>query len=81
MEITVKLHGRLRRLRPAGRGAEYEPFVLALAPGATVAMVMQTLDVPEAFVSAIAVNGEQAAPERTLSDGDTLHLFPPAAGG
>lgn len=81
MEITVKLHGTLRRFRPAVEGAEYEPFVLALAPGATVGAALLACDLSQEIVSAVAVNGAQAEVDTVLKGGDTLHVFPPAAGG
>lgn len=81
MEITVKLHGALRRFRPATEGAAHDPFLLTVAQGSTLNDVLMDLEMPEEIVSAAAVNGEQATLNLVLEDGDTLHLFPPAAGG
>lgn len=81
MQVSIKLHGALRRHRPAADGAKHRPFMLALEPGATVGMALQALEIPGEVVSALAVNGEQAAVDTVLSDGDKVHIFPPAAGG
>jgi molybdopterin converting factor small subunit len=81
LEITVKLHGTLRRFRPAGDGAAHEPFTLALSKGATASAALRELGISQEIISAVAVNGMQANTDTTLSDGDTLHIFPPAAGG
>lgn len=41
----------------------------------------ELLDIGSGLVSAVAVNGQVANDETTLSDGDEVALFPPAAGG
>lgn len=81
MEITVKLHGALRRFRPAAEGAGHDPFLLTVAQGSSLKDVLADLDLSEETVSAMAVNGAQAHLDSILEDGDMLHLFPPAAGG
>lgn len=81
MEITVRLYGALRRYRIADGEALHRPFVIELEQGATVETALQTLGIPSELVSAVAVNGEQAESTSALGDGDTVHIFPPAAGG
>lgn len=81
MDVTFKLHGSLRRFGPGASGAQREPFLLTIGEGETVGGALQALDIPEAFISGVAVNGEVAEWETILNDGDTVHLFPPAAGG
>ncbi len=78
----IKLHGSLRRYRSASvTGAGHRPFTLVVAEGATVGTILQKLNIPEETVSAVALNGQQADKGTVLSDRDTVHLFPPAAGG
>lgn len=82
MQITVKLYGALRRHRPASaEGAPHEPFSISLPDGQNVAAAFTLIQVPPENVTAIAINGQQATPDTVLQDGDTLYLFPPAAGG
>lgn len=82
MQVTVKLHGTLRRRRPATAvGAPHQPFVMELTVGETVQALAQRLGIPPGYVNAAAVNGEAVEAEVILQDGDTVHLFPPSAGG
>jgi sulfur-carrier protein len=74
---TVKLFALLQKHLPPGkRQAEVE-----LSAGDTVADVLARLGVPTNSVHLIRVNGEQAAPETVLNDGDAVSVFPPVAGG
>jgi molybdopterin converting factor small subunit len=80
--IQVKLHGSLRRHRPADApGAPHQPFSLPLAAETTVAQLAAQLEIPDGLVSGAAVNGEAVATDTVLQDGDTVYLFPPSAGG
>ncbi|MGH2536800.1 MAG: MoaD/ThiS family protein, partial [Candidatus Promineifilaceae bacterium] len=82
VRISVKLHGLLRAQRPAAAaGAPHHPFVVELPAGARLADLIRALGAPEGQVSAAAVNGQHAADDAALSDGDQVSLFPPAAGG
>ena len=81
MDITIRLYGALRRYRIADGEAMHRPFVIEVEQGATVETVLQTLRISSDLISAVAVNGEQAETTSALSDGDTVHIFPPAAGG
>lgn len=82
MQVSVKLYGTLRRRRPdSAPGAPHYPFVVNLPDGASVLQLSELLDIGSGLVSAVAVNGQVANDETTLSDGDEVALFPPAAGG
>jgi len=82
LDVIIKLHGSLRRYGPPSvREAGHNPFTLTMAEGATVGILLEELKIAEEIVSAVAVNGQQAEQQTVLSDGDTVHLFPPAAGG
>ncbi|HZD11858.1 MAG TPA: MoaD/ThiS family protein [Candidatus Binatia bacterium] len=80
MEVTIKLHGSLRRHRPDDGGG-HGAFALQVAQKATVEEALSDLGVARDVVAAVAVNGEQAGLQTVLEDGDTVHIFPPAAGG
>lgn len=81
MQITVKLYGTLRRYRPATGDRRHAPFALEIGSGATVSEALKQLGISSEIVSAVAVNGEQAGFDTILKVGDTIHLFPPTAGG
>lgn len=81
MDITIRLYGALRHYRIADGEAMHRPFVTEVEQGATVETVLELLGIPPHLISALAVNGEQAETTSALSDGDTVHIFPPAAGG
>ena len=49
--------------------------------GATVLDLVRELGIPEKQVRIIAVNGKQSELDTVLSEGDTVFIFPPAAGG
>lgn len=76
-QVTVKLFALLQKYLPAGK----RQVELEVAAGATVADVLAGLGVPPASVHLIRVNGEQAAPDTTLTEGDAVSVFPPVAGG
>ncbi len=54
---------------------------LDVPTGATVDDVAVRLGIPEAMARVALVNGEDAGPERHLSAGDVVTLFPPLMGG
>ena len=52
LKITVKLHGILRRRRPAGvEGASHHPFLFSMAAGATVLDLAQDLGIDDGLVN------------------------------
>ncbi len=83
IKIEVKLFGVLRRYRPeAAGGAPHHPFFVMMASGATVEMLLQTLDMADDMVNATAVNQESVDHTQiVLRDGDQVSFFPPTAGG
>lgn len=82
MQVSVKLHGTLRRHRPESLpGAPHHPFVMNLPEGTNVVELWRLLDINGNLVSAVAVNGQVADEKTALEDGDEVALFPPAAGG
>lgn len=79
MVITVRLHTTLRRKTEAGWQDRLE---LELAPGATVASVLEALDIPVGGGSILlVVNRRTAVPDQPLVDGDEVRLMPSISGG
>jgi molybdopterin converting factor small subunit len=82
MEVEVKLYAALRRYRPSGiSGAPHHPFMFSLPDGATVAVLVAQLGIPEGMINAAAVNDEAVEALTLLHGGDKVGLFPPSAGG
>ena len=75
MEVQVKLMGILRDKTPPGGK-------LQLPPGATVADLLQQLQVPSSQVMLVTVNGQhQRDHTARLSPGDEVTVLPPVGGG
>jgi molybdopterin converting factor small subunit len=74
MRITIKLFATLR----TGR---FDIETLEFSPGVTIDQVIKVLGIPEEEVTLIFVNGHHADIHDTLTDGDTIGLFPPVGGG
>jgi sulfur carrier protein ThiS len=82
MDIEVKLHGTLRRHRPADiPGAPHHPFPLSVANNITLHDLAAQLGIAEGLINAAAVNGDAVELATLLQDGDKVHFFPPSAGG
>jgi molybdopterin converting factor small subunit len=77
--VHVKLFATLRNRRP-GLGIG-EAFPVELADGATVADLIQQLDLQEVEVKLVFVNGIVRDKFHPLADGDELGIFPPVGGG
>jgi molybdopterin converting factor small subunit len=77
--ITVKLHNVLQMVSASGRTSWMS---LELAEGSVVGDALKALDIrwdPDNLV--LGVNREQADPEKTLKNGDTLDIIPAVSGG
>lgn len=79
MKVAVHLTATLRAYLPAGTVGDN--VVLDFAEGATVDQVVHSLRIPRELERLIVVNGRDAVPDQTLSEGDVLSVFPPLAGG
>ncbi len=79
MKVEVQLFATLAAyLPPDGReGAA----TLDVPDRSTVRDVIQHLGLPPDLERVTLVNGGDATPDRALSSGDVLALFPPLAGG
>jgi molybdopterin converting factor small subunit len=79
MKISVGLYAILQKYLPAnntGRRCDVE-----VEDGATVADLLQLLKVPATLAALRLVNGVQSKPDKQLSDGDNVSIFPQIAGG
>ena len=76
MTILVKVYATLREYT-GGEGT----FTLSYDGNVTVSKLLENLGVPREEVKMIMVNGRRSKPEKTLSDGDRVAVFPPIAGG
>jgi molybdopterin synthase sulfur carrier subunit len=74
MQITVKLFATLRVGRIAEETREYPP-------GTKIADIIGALGIAEKEIGMIMLNNRHAEPDRQLSDGDSLALFPLVGGG
>lgn len=74
--ITVHLQASLRRKR-SGTG----DLGLVITGAATVGELLGELDVSEEEAAMVFVNGERAAAETVVRDGDEIRVFPLVGGG
>jgi sulfur carrier protein ThiS len=84
MQITFKLYASLTEYLPPER-RHHNQMALELAPGATIAQVIEPFGLPMKLVHLVLVNGHYVAPENRadwgLAEGDVLAIWPPIAGG
>lgn len=76
MKINLKLMSIFAKYYQAD-----EDGTTTVRDGSTVLDVVRQLSVPESQVRIIAVNGRQCELQTKLNEGDTVFIFPPAAGG
>ena len=77
--VRVRLFATLRQFQPGlGLG---EAFSVELPDKATVADLIQQLDLPDKEIKIIFVNGIFRDRAHPLADGDELGIFPPVGGG
>lgn len=79
MKIRVQLYAVLAKYLPPQ--TDGNTAWLELPEGVSVKEVLQHLKVPEAMPKILLVNGRHAELDKVLSEGDTLSIFPPIAGG
>ena len=79
MQVTVKLFATLARLREEGSSGK--PFEVDLADNATVADLINFLQIPAKEVHIVFINNIIQEPASTLKNGDVVGIFPPVGGG
>ena len=84
MNITVKLFATLTDYLPEQARYSNE-MPLDIAPDASVAQIVQRLNLPPQLVHLVLLNGKYIEPAQratqTLNPGDALAIWPPIAGG
>ncbi len=79
MTVEVRLFATFRDFLPGPSPSG--TIAIDLTDGSTVADVGRVLGIPPDLARVALVNGEDAGPDRRLSAGDVVTLFPPLAGG
>jgi molybdopterin converting factor small subunit len=79
MKIAVALYATLSRYLPPG--SEQRKAVIEARDGATAREIMLQLGIPQEYPNILQVNGKHANPDTALTEGDTLAILPPLAGG
>ncbi len=77
MQVDIRLFGQFRHLLRETDGR----LTLSVVEGATVRDVLERVQVPEAEVGLVSVNGQMAAVETPLRDGDEVCISSPIGGG
>jgi sulfur carrier protein ThiS len=79
MKIQVALFATLSKYLPAG--AQNRRSTIEVKDGSTVRDVLNQLGVPPELPNILLVEGRQAPETSVLTEGQTLSVFPPLAGG
>lgn len=84
MKITLKLYATLGELLPPG--AQENAAEIEVAPDATMNDIIDRYKVPRELAHLVLINGVFSCEEDRdqpgkLSEGDTLAIWPPVAGG
>lgn len=84
MQVTLKLFASLTEYLPPE--SKYTNITtLDLAPGTSIAQVVEAYKLPPKWVHLVLVNGVYVAPENrathVLNEADVLAIWPPIAGG
>ena len=77
MQVSFSATGSLRQYVPAAGGAAE----IDIAPGTTVAMLLERLDITWGEVGIIVLNGQMVEEEAVLHEGDRIELIAPMGGG
>jgi molybdopterin converting factor small subunit len=79
MQITLRVYATLCRYVPGIIAGV--PVDLDLPEGATVADLIEKMDIPAREVKIAFVNGRTQRPDWRLKPGDEVGIFPPVGGG
>lgn len=74
MPLTVKLFANLRTSR-------FDKEIFQITQGITIRDILERLEISEDAAAILFVDGRHNEIDYTLSDGDTLSIFPPVGGG
>ena len=79
MKIKLKLFAMFREYLPEGNDGH--SCMLEMPDSTKVESVLDQMKLPKDIPKIILINGLQKTANEILSDGDTLSVFPPIAGG
>jgi molybdopterin converting factor small subunit len=79
VRVEVRLFATFASYLPPGSGGG--AAMIEMPAGSTVDDVAARLGIPSGLQRIVLVNGYDAGPDRCLSAGDIVTLFPPLAGG
>lgn len=77
MKLKVELQSYLEQYSPRDEGT----FSYEMPDGSHVTDLIARLRLPEDLASVVVVSGNAADPDTALTDGDTVTIIPPLAGG
>jgi molybdopterin converting factor small subunit len=80
MLVEIKVFSSLRHYVPPSE-KHLEGDKWDIPEEATVAQVLEMLNLPEKEVKVLLINGRHGDMERILKEGDVFHVFPPIMGG
>ena len=80
MIIEAKIFATLRHYLPNSPN-RLDGDKWDIPEGATVAQVLEMLNLAEKEVKMLLINGRNADKKRVLNEGDVFHVFPIMAGG
>jgi len=84
MKVTLKLYATLTDYLPQ-EARKGNALALDLAPGTTVAQVIEHRSLPKKLCHLVLIDGLFVPPaerdKRPLAEGETLAIWPPIAGG
>ena len=88
MRVTFKLYAMLSDYLPQeyrGHKRHGNALTLDIEPGTTVSQIVEQFQLPDKWVHLVLINGVYVNPEdrptRALTEGETLAIWPPVAGG
>lgn len=79
MKIKLKLFATFREYLPEGNDGHSS--MLEVSENTTVDSVLLQMKLPQDIPKIILINGLQKTAAEVLTEGDTLSVFPPIAGG
>ncbi len=82
MQVTFKLFATLMPYLP--EGAKKNAVQLSIEPGTTIYQLLDRYKLPRDEIHLVLLNGKfqvEQDRENALSEGDTLAIWPPVAGG
>ena len=77
LKITLQLRGPLKKFGPGAEPFNYE----VKQESCNVEQLLELLDIPRTAISFVSVNGGKVDNSFSISDGDSVVVYPHVAGG